>query len=236
MNNIYPNFKKEVRTYFNSPIAYIVLTVFLLISGYFFASPLFLNNQADLRTAFGVIPFIFIFFVPAITMRLLAEEKKSGTLEVLVTMPVKDVEVILGKFGAALVLLVVAIGLTLTYVLTISLLGNADGGPIVGGYLGLILMGATYLAIGIYTSSVTENQIVAFIISFLIIFALFMLDKVLMFVPGGLVSILEYLAMDYHFSNIARGVIDTRDLIYYLSLIFLGLFLATRTLASRKAA
>lgn len=236
MNNIYPIFKKEVRTYFNSPIAYIVLTVFLLISGYFFASPLFLNNQADLRTAFGVIPFIFIFFVPAITMRLLAEEKKSGTLEVLVTMPVKDVEVILGKFGAALVLLVVAIGLTLTYVLTISLLGNADGGPIVGGYLGLILMGATYLAIGIYTSSVTENQIVAFIISFLIIFALFMLDKVLMFVPGGLVSILEYLAMDYHFSNIARGVIDTRDLIYYLSLIFLGLFLATRTLASRKAA
>jgi len=237
MNNICTIFKKELRTYFNSPIAYIFITLFLLLSGYFFGSTLFLQNQADLRSVFGFwVPFFLTLFVPAITMRLIAEEKRSGTLEVLVTMPIRDSEVILGKYLAAFVLLATAIALTFTYPLTISFLGNPDGGSIVGGYLGLILMGASYLAIGVYISSLTENQIVAFIISLAIIFVLFMLNKVLMLVPGGLVSILEYLAIDYHFANIARGVIDTRDLIYYFSLIFLGLFLATRALASRKGA
>ena len=237
MNNIYPIFKKEVRTYFNSPIAYIFITLFLLLSGYFFGSTLFLQNQADLRSVFGFwVPFFLTLFVPAMTMRLIAEEKRSGTLEVLVTMPIKDSEVIVGKYLAAFVLLLTAIVLTFTYPLTISILGNADGGSIVGGYLGLILMGASYLAIGVYISSLTENQIVAFIISLAIIFALFMLDKILMLVPSGLVSTLEYISINYHFSNIARGVIDSRDLIYYFSLIFLGLFLATRALAARKAA
>jgi ABC-2 type transport system permease protein len=237
MNNIYPIFKKEVRTYFNSPIAYIFITLFLLLSGYFFGSTLFLQNQADLRSVFGFwVPFFLTLFVPAMTMRLIAEEKRSGTLEVLVTMPIKDSEVILGKYLAAFVLLLTAILLTFTYPLTISMLGNADGGSIVGGYLGLILMGASYLAIGVYISSLTENQIVAFIVSLAIIFILFMLDKILMLVPSGLVSILEYVSINYHFANIARGVIDSRDLIYYFSLMFLGLFLATRALASRKAA
>lgn len=237
MNNIYSIFKKEVRSYFNSPIAYIFITLFLLLSGYFFGSTLFLQNQADLRSVFGFwVPFFLTLFVPAMTMRLIAEEKRSGTLEVLVTMPIRDSEVILGKYLAAFVLLLTAILLTFTYPLTISILGNADGGSIVGGYLGLILMGASYLAIGVYISSMTENQIVAFIISLTIIFALFMLDKILMLVPSGLVSILEYVSINNHFANIARGVIDSRDLIYYLSLIFLGLFLATRTLASRKSA
>jgi ABC-2 type transport system permease protein len=236
MNNIYTIFKKEVRTYFSSPIAYIFITLFLLLSGYFFGSTLFLQNQADLRSVFGFwIPFFLTIFVPAVTMRLIAEEKRSGTLEVLVTMPIRDSEIILGKYLAALVLLVVAIGLTFTYPLTISILGNPDGGSIVGGYIGLVLMGASYLAIGVYISSMTKNQIVAFIISLAIIFTLYILDKTLMLVPGGLASVLEYLAIDYHFSNIARGVIDTRDLIYYFSLIFLGLFMATRALSSRKA-
>ena len=237
MNNIYAIFKKEVRSYFNSPIAYIFITLFLLLSGYFFGSTLFLQNQADLRSVFGFwIPFFLTIFVPAVTMRLIAEEKRSGTLEVLVTMPIRDSEVILGKYLAALVLLVIAIGLTFTYPITIVILGNPDGGSIFGGYLGLILMGASYLAIGIYISSMTKNQIVAFIISLAIVFAIYLLDKILMLVPGGLASILEYLAIDYHFSNIARGVIDTRDVIYYFSLIFFGLFLATRALAGRKAA
>ena len=236
MNNTYTIFKKEVRSYFNSPIAYIFITLFLLLSGYFFGSTLFLQNQADLRSVFGFwIPFFLTIFVPAVTMRLIAEEKRAGTLEVLVTMPIRDSEIILGKYLAALVLLVVAIGLTFTYPITISILGNPDGGSIFCGYLGLVFMGASYLAIGVYISSLTKNQIVAFIISLAIVFALYLLNKILMLVPGGLASILEYLAIDYHFSNIARGVIDTRDLIYYFSLIFLGLFLATRTLASRKA-
>jgi ABC-2 type transport system permease protein len=211
-----------------------VITIFLLISGWFFFSDLFLVNQASMRNLFGIIPFIFMFFVPAVTMRLISEEKRSGTIEVLLTLPVKDYEIILGKFLAGLILICVGVILTLVYTFTLSGLGNLDFGSVVAGYLGLIFLGATYLSIGVFTSSLTENQIVAFITSFVIIFALFMLDKILMFMPGFLVSFFEYLSVDYHFSNIARGVIDSRDVIYYLSLVFFFLFLAVRALESRK--
>jgi len=234
MRNVLPILRKELRSYFNSPIAYILLTVFLLIAGWFFSTNLFLMNQATLRSAFGVIPLIFIFIVPAITMRLVSEEKKSGTIELLVTMPIKEMEIVLGKFLAAFLLLAIALAFTLFYWFTIALLGKADVGPIIGGYLGLLLMGATYLAIGIFASAMTENQIVAFIISFLIIFVLFMLDKVLFFVPTGIATIMEYMSIDYHFNNISRGVIDTRDVIYYLSVIVLGVTLAGHMIERRK--
>jgi len=226
--------KKELKSYFDSPIAYIIITIFLLISGWFFFSDLFLVNQATLRNLFGIIPFIFMFFIPAITMRLLSEEKKSGTIEILLTLPVKDHQIILGKFLAGMFLISVAVILTLVYAFTLFGLGNLDFGSVASGYLGLILLGATYLSIGIFTSSLTQNQIVAFIISFMIIFVLYLLDNVLIFVPGFLASVLEYLSVNYHFSNISRGVIDSRDLIYYLSLIFFFLFLAVRVLSSRK--
>jgi ABC-2 type transport system permease protein len=226
--------KKELRTFFDSHIAYIVITIFLLICGWFFFSDLFLVNQASMRNLFGIIPFIFMFFVPAVTMRLISEEKRSGTIEVLVTFPVKDHEIILGKFLAGLILIAVAVILTLVYAITLSGIGDFDFGSVVSGYVGLILLGAAYLSIGIFTSSLTENQIVAFITSFVIIFALFMLDKVLMFMPTLLASFLEYLSVSYHFSNISRGVIDSRDVIYYLSLIFFFLFLAVRSLENRK--
>jgi ABC-2 type transport system permease protein len=226
--------KKELRSFFDSPIAYIVITIFLLITGWFFFSDLFLINQASMRNLFGIVPFIFMFFVPAVTMRLISEEKRSGTIEVLLTLPVRDHQIILGKFLAGLILIFVAVVLTFVYTFTLSGLGDLDFGSVVAGYIGLIFLGATYLSIGMFTSSLTQNQIVAFITSFVIIFALFMLDKVLMFMPGFLVSFLEYLSVDYHFSNIARGVIDSRDVIYYLSIIFLFLFLAVRALESRK--
>jgi len=234
MNNVWSIYKKELKSYFNSAIAYIVITVFLLIAGWFFATNFFLMGQATVRTALSVIPLIFIFFVPAITMRAIAEEKKSGTIELLVTMPTKDEEIVLGKFLAALTLLAIALAFTLVYAITASLLGNLDKGPTFAGYLGLLLLGAVYLAIGIFASSTSENQIVAFIIGLAIIFVFFMLDKVLMFVPGPLVSLFEFLSVDYHFNSIARGVIDTRDLIYYLSLTIFALMLAVRSLESRK--
>jgi len=175
-----------------------------------------------------------MFFVPAVTMRLISEEKRSGTIEVLLTLPVRDYEIILGKFLAGLILIVVAVILTFIYVLILSGIGDFDYGSVVSGYIGLILLGAAYLSIGVFTSSLTENQIVAFITGFVIIFALFMLDKVLVFMPTLLASFFEYLSVSYHFSNISRGVIDSRDLIYYLSLIFFFLFLAVRALESRK--
>ena len=226
---------KELKSYFTSPVAYVILTLFLLICGWFFSSNLFLIGQADMRDLFSVImPMSFMFFIPAITMRLLSEEKKSGTLELLVTLPVRDSEIVLGKYLATLGLLASALILSLSYPLTLAYLGNPDGGALIGGYIGLFLMGGAYLAIGIFMSGLTENQIVAFITSFVFIFALWMLDKVLVLVPGGLASVLEYLSITYHLGNIARGVVDTRDILYYLSIIVVFLFFAVRTLESRR--
>lgn len=226
---------KELRSFFNSPVAYVILTLFLLISGWFFSSGLFLINQADLRDLVSmVIPLAFLFFVPAITMRVLAEEKKSGTLELLVTLPVRDAEIVLGKFFAALLLLASALLLTFAYPLTLAILGDPDGGAIVGGYLGLLFMGGSYLAIGVFTSGLTQNQIVAFITGFVLMFLFFMLDKVVIFFPGAIASVLEYLSITYHLENIARGIVDSRDVVYFISVITVFLFLAIRTLESRR--
>jgi ABC-2 type transport system permease protein len=234
MRNILALYKKELRSYFNSAVAYIVITVFLLIAGWFFATQFFIMGQATVRTVFAVIPWIFIVFVPAITMRAIAEEKKAGTIELLVTMPTRDWDIVLGKFLAALTLLVIALAFTLVYAVTASLLGNLDGGATFAGYVGLILVGGAFLAIGLFASSTSENQIVAFIIGVVIIFAFYILDWVTVFVPGPIASILEFLSLDYHFNSIARGVIDSRDVIYYLSVTGFALVLSVRALESRK--
>lgn len=226
---------KELKSFFNSAVAYVILTLFLLIAGWFFASSLFLVNQADLRDEFSfILPVLFLFFVPAITMRVIAEEKKSGTIELLVTMPVRDVEIVLGKYLASFLLLASCLLLTFAYPMTISILGDPDTGALIGGYLGLLLMGGAYVAIGVFTSALSSNQIVAFIVAFAILLVFFMLDKVLMLYPGPVASILEYASVTYHLENLARGILDTRDLVYYLSLVGLFLFLAVRSLESRK--
>jgi ABC-2 type transport system permease protein len=235
LSNVGPIYRREIRSYFQSPVAYVVIVVFLAIVGWFFTSDLFLFNLASLRIGlFDRIPLVFLFFVPAITMRLLAEEKKSGTLELLATRPVRDVEIVLGKFFAAWTLLAAALAPTLIYLITLSALGSPDPGPVITGYLGLLLMGGVYIAIGIFASSITENQIVAFIVSLLIILALFMADKVLVFVPPAVASTLEFISIDYHFENIARGVIDSRNLIYFGSVLGFALLLATTSLERRK--
>jgi ABC-2 type transport system permease protein len=234
MNNALTIFRREMRSYFNSPVAYIVITLFLLVSGYFFSSTLFLNNSADLRSLFGIAGFILMLFTPAVTMRLLAEERRAGTIEILVTLPIKDEEIVVGKFLAGFALTAISIVLTFIAYLTIASLGNPDFGAAFGGYLGLILMGAVYVAIGMFTSSLSPNQIIAFIVGFVIIFAFFMLDKVLVFLPDALASFFEYLSIDYHYGNISRGVIDSRDLIYYFSMIFFFLYLAVKMTQLRK--
>src|SRR6185436_6047919 len=151
--------RREIRTYFNSPVAYIVVTVFTVITGYLFFTQLFAEKQAEMRQMFGFMPFLFMFVIPAITMRLLADEKSTGTLELLSTMPVRDWEVVLGKFLAALALLGTAIGLTLVFAITVRMLGPLDRGVAFGGYIGLILMGAAYVAIGVMCSAFTRNSI-----------------------------------------------------------------------------
>jgi ABC-2 type transport system permease protein len=232
--NILPIYKRELRSSFNSPVAYVVIVVFLAILGWFFTSNLFLMNAASMRVVFELVPLIFLFFVPAITMRLIAEERKSGTLELLTTKPVRDVEIVLGKFLAAWTLLATSLAPTVLYLITIMSLGKVDIGPVISGYLGLLMMGGVYIAVGLLASSLTENQIIAFILSFLMVFILFILDKVLIYVPDALASTLEFLSMDYHFSNIVRGVIDSRNLIYFGSLLGFSLFLACVSLERRK--
>jgi len=234
LSNVLPMYQRELRSYFNSPVAYVVIVVFLAIVGWFFTNNLFLANTASLRLVFELVPLIFLFFVPAITMRLLAEEKKSGTLELLTTKPVRDVEIVLAKFFAAWSLLAAALIPTLLYLVTLIFIGKIDLGPVITGYVGLLLMGGVYIAIGILASSLTENQIIAFIVSFLIVFALFMVDKMLLYVPQAFTTTLEFLGVDYHFSNIARGVIDSRNIIYFFSVIGFSLLLATVSLERRK--
>ena len=234
MRNILPIFRREIFAYFYSPMAYIVITVFLIITGWFFTSEMFLSNESSLRSVFSIIPFIFIFFVPAITMRLLSEERKSGTIELLFTMPISDMEIILGKYFAGLGLIVVGLLFTLPYSLTIIILGEPDVGMLITGYLGLVLMGASYVAIGIFASTISKNQVVAFIIAFMIIFFLWLINKFLMLIPPPFIPILQYLSIDYHYENIGRGVIDSRDLVYYLSLVVFMLSLAKLSLESRK--
>jgi len=234
MKKVIPIFKREMFAYFFSPVAYIVITVFLLITGWIYTSEMFIANDSSLRSMFSFIPFIFLFFVPAITMRLLSEERKSGTIELLFTMPISDVEIVLGKYFAGLGLLIAALLFTLPYAITIVILGEPDIGMMVTGYIGLVLMGASYVAIGTFASTVSGNQVVSFIIAFLFIFVLWLIDKFLMLIPPVFVSFFQYLSIDYHFSNISRGVIDSRDIVYYLSLIVFMLSLAKLSLESRK--
>lgn len=234
MNQILILVRKEFRSYFDSPVAYVVITLFLIIAGWQFSTSLFISNTADLRTLFAITKFILLFFIPAISMRLFSEEKRSGTLEILLTLPIKDWQLVLGKYIAAYLLILITLALSGIHYITIASLGDPDLGASLGGYIGLALVVGVYLAIGIFTSSLTQNQIVAFIMAFVIIFIFFILDKFVFFMPGFLANILEFLSIDYHYNNIARGVIDSRNLIYYFSMIFLFLFLTVQVLESRK--
>ena len=178
--------RREIRTYFNSPVAYIVVTVFTILTGYLFFTQLFVEKQAELRGFFGIMPLLFMFLAPAITMRLLADEKSSGTIELLITLPVRDWQVVVGKFLAAMALLCTALALTLVFAITVRSLGPLDRGPAIGGYIGLVLMGGAYVSIGVMTSSFSRNSIVSFIVAFAISFALYLIGRLTQFVPPSL--------------------------------------------------
>jgi ABC-2 type transport system permease protein len=217
-------FRKEFSVYFISPIAYIVISIFLLVTGWFFFTTFFLYNQANLRNFFALLPITFSFVVPAITMRLFSEELSVGSYEMLLTMPVTFLDVILGKFFAAVVFVAAMLIPTFAYPVTVSFLGQLDWGPVVGGYIGAILLGAAFSAIGLFASSLTRNQIIAFIVGVAICFSLTLIDKVVFFLPQSMVGVLEYLGADFHFENISKGIIDSRDILYFLSVSFAGLY------------
>jgi len=213
--------------YFNSPIAYIFIGVFLVVGNWLYFNTFFLRGQASVREYFALLPWIFLFMAPAVTMRLWAEEKKSGTIEFLLTLPVTDWQVVLGKFFGSLAFLASALALTVTLPITVSFLGSLDMGPVVGSYLGALFLGGSYLALGLFISGLTKNQIIAFVLSLVSGFVLFIIgaDFVLAQSPQFAVPVMKFLGLGSHFNNIARGVIDSKDIIYYLSFIFLFLWL-----------
>ena len=217
-------FKKEFKSYFVSPIAYIVIGIFLLVSGWFFFTPFFLFNQASLRNFFALLPVVFSFVVPAVTMRLFSEELSVGSYEILLTMPVTVLDIVLGKFLASVAFVAAMLMPTVAYPITVSFLGQLDWGPVVGGYIGAVLLGGAFSAIGLFASSLTRNQIIAFIVGMAICFALTLIDKVLFFLPQSLLGILEYLGADFHFQNISKGIVDSRDILYFFSVCFVGLY------------
>ncbi len=236
MRNIFTIFQKEFKSYFNSPIAYIFIITFILFSSWLFFRTFFLVDQAHLRPLFSIFPWLFLILAPSITMRAWAEEKKMGTIEVLMTLPLRDYEVVLGKFLASFFFMITTVVLTFPLAITVYSLGNPDTGSIIGGYMGAILMGGAYLSIGLFCSSLTKNQIVAFIISTVTCFILLIIgeDIVLMSAPDTFAPIFSYLGLGTHFESISRGVIDSRDLVYYFSTIGFFLFLNTLALESRK--
>ena len=235
MRNLKAIYMKEMKSYFNSPMAYIFLVIFAVINGYFFTRTFFLFNQSDMRSLFNIVPLIYIFFIPAVTMSLIAREKNLGTMEVMSTLPLKDMDFVLGKFLSALSLIVIGLLITLIHFLTLTQVGtNVDYGAVFTGYLGLALAGAVYSSVGTFASSLTDNQVIAFIIGIFIVIIFFLMDKMLMFVPLSLTGLIQFLSVDYHLSNISRGVIDSRNLIYFSSVVGFFLFMTVRVLEIRR--
>ncbi len=231
--------RRELRGYFDSPTAYIVVVSFLLVSGWIFFSSFFLIGRADMRSFFEPSPFspsmLLAIIVPALTMRLVAEERKSGTIELLTTFPITDTEVIMGKFLGALGLLSVGLAATVIYAVAVASLGPLDWGPVVSGYVGLFLFTASMVAVGVLCSTVTENQIIAFILGFIVCSGLYFVYYLQFFLPRELAQVVEYISISSHLDNLARGVIDSRDVLYYVSFTAGALVLAVRSLSRQHA-
>jgi ABC-2 type transport system permease protein len=227
-------FKKEFKDYFTSPIAYIVISIFLLVTGWFFFMAFFLNNQASLRDFYRLLPFTFAFVIPAVTMRLFSEEMSIGSYEILLTMPVSLSDIIIGKFLAGSAFVAVMLLPTLAYPISISFVGQIDCGPVVGGYIGAVLLGSAYTAVGLFASSLSRNQIIAFIIGLLICFSLTLIDKVLFFLPQSIVEVVGYIGADFHFQNISKGIVDSRDILYFASVVFIGLYGSALAMTEKK--
>lgn len=235
MQNIFYVWKREVGAYFSSIVAYIVAVLFLVITGAIFWLNFFQEiSLLSLRGFFNQAPMFLAFFAPAVTMGLLATEKRDGTLELLMTMPISDFEIVAGKFLAAVTLLTTVFAMTFPYALTLSLLGELDWGAVMAGYVGLILLGATYSAIGIMASSWTRDQVVAILVAFSLCFFLYLIDQLVGQPTGTVARIVEYMSTNYHFQNIARGVIDIRNVVYYFSVIGVCLVVAQASIASRR--
>jgi ABC-2 type transport system permease protein len=253
MKDVWTITKKELKSFLYSPIAYTLTAFFLLISGFFFYNILAWANDQTMRVMqsgygmnqininkmlfqpfFNNITIILMFLLPLLTMRLFADEKKMRTEELLLTSPVKLSAIIIGKYLAALIIYTLILLLTATYAIFIFIYGNPELAPLLTAYLGLFLLGAVFIAIGIFTSALSENQVVAAVISFSAIILIWVISWVGESSPGAWKGILTYLSFFSHFQNMVGGVIDTQDIIYYLTFVFLGLYLCRALFEFRK--
>jgi len=232
MMNVLAVFRRELSSSFDSPLAYIVVPVFLGLVATFtlWFQDIFSQGVVSLRSFFFWSSLFFVILVPAITMRLFAEERRTGSLELLVTLPISETQVVLGKYLSALALLVVALLLTASYPVSMAMLGELDWGPVIGGYLGLLLLGAALCGVGVAASALTSNQVVAFLVSMVLCLLPFAMGFFLHKVPATLLPVVQYMTIDYHFNNLARGVLDTRDLFYFVSVGATGLAVAVLAL------
>jgi ABC-2 type transport system permease protein len=252
MSNILAIAQKEVRAYFSSPIAYIVIGLFALLFGYFYVAILDWFVRQGMSGAMGMAPaplnlnqqfvrplllnatVVLLFVLPMITMRTYSEEKRSGTIELLLTSPLTDMQIILGKFTGAMVLYASMLGVTLLYVAVLFVFGNPEWKPIVTAYLGLILLGGCFISVGMLISSFTGNQIVAGMLTFGVFLLLWVIDWIGSFLGPSGETIVNYLSITRHFEDFAKGVIDTTHLIYYVSFITFGLFLTAKSVDSER--
>lgn len=241
MKQIWTIAKRELNSFFDSLLAYIMLIAFLGFTGLFTwlvgGRQIFMSGQASMANFFGVAYWTLFFFVPALTMKMVAEDKSNGIIELILTKPVSDWQFLTGKYLSVIMLVLISLLLTIPYYITIANVSEVkvDHGAIITGYLGLLLMCAAYTAIGIFTSSLTSNQIVALLLALLIgIFFHFVFDVLARSFPGALGNILSYLSISSHYQSITRGVVDSKDIIYFASIIFLGLLGAEGVLMKRN--
>jgi len=225
---------KEFKSYLASPMAYVVTGIFLVLTGFLFSISPATYFETSIRGFLGTGNLLLLLLASVLTMRLLAEERKMGTLELLLTAPVRDSEVIAGKFLGSLGILTAMLALTFYYPILLMWFGDPDWGPIATGYLGLFLLGSVSLAVGLFASSLTSNQLVAAVVAGGILFALWFVGMAADLLPEALGEVIGYLSLSYHFPDFMRGIIDTRGLIYYLSITVLFLFLAVRSLESSR--
>ena len=234
MRNVWAVAVRELRAYFLSPLAYLVIAFFLFGAGLLFGLIIESSREASLRGLISNISVLFLFVVPMISMRLLAEEQRTGTIELLLTNPVQEWQIVVGKFLASILLLLVMVGLTLLYPLFLFIFGNPDRGPIATGYVGVILQAAAFLAVGLWASSLTENQIVAAVLAFVFLLVLWLSDNLGQSLGGTIGSVISYTSVINHFQDFPQGVINTKDVLFYLSMVAAGLVLSTLSLQTRR--
>ncbi len=234
MRNVWTIARRELNAYFVSPIAYVVTALFLALHSYMFSLILFFSQEASMRFLFGTMTSVLLFVAPVLAMRLLAEEYRTGTIELLLTSPLRDWELVVGKWLAAVGLWLVMLFLTLVYPYFLYLYGPPDWGPVLSGYLGMFLFGAALLALGTLASALTENQIIAAVLGAVLTVGLWVLRGAGDLLGGQVGALLNYIALADHTVDFTRGVVDTRDILYFLSVIAVALFLATRAVEMRR--